>query len=73
VAGLGAGLPGAAQIAPFAAANMCEVIGAPFPRTTRDVLNMRGADLNRLSMMFNDDFGIVEGDSLSRKRALSKA
>ncbi len=68
VDGLGAGLPGATQIPAFPAIEVGNPVGDPFPATPRALFALSAPAINRLSMMFNDDFGITRRDTLAQKR-----
>ena len=43
-------------------------VGAPFPSTVQHLYRLTRRQLSELAMMFNDDFGINDGDALSVQR-----
>ncbi len=68
VRGLGAGLPGMAPIPADPAIAVGTPVGHPFPTTPRELISLSAPAINRLSIMFNDDFGITRRDDLAQKR-----
>jgi hypothetical protein len=69
VRGLGPGLPGMAPIVGVPAIEVGTPVGRPFPTTLRELLSLSAPAINRLSIMFNDDFGIMRRDDLAQMRA----
>ena len=69
IRGLGVGLPGMVPILAFPAINVGDPVGPPFPTTTRAMFSLSALAINRLSMIFNDDFGITQLDTLAQQRA----
>jgi hypothetical protein len=70
-AGAGVALPGlraSADCSNLVALDVGAVVGAPFPATIADFNTLTLPQLSALAIMFNDDFGIVVGDSLDDKR-----
>jgi hypothetical protein len=67
--GLGPPLPGgAAGGAGLMAPPVGAVVGAPFPATVAALNAITAAHLNTLARLFSDQFGIVAGDGLPKKR-----
>ena len=48
------------------------VVGAPFPTTITEFNALTSPQLNDLAIIFNDDFGIIRGDSIDDRRAKFK-
>jgi hypothetical protein len=67
-AGFGTGLPGQAAVV-VAAVSVGDTVGAPFPATVGELRGLTNADLNQLSILFNDSFGVLAGDKLPAKKA----
>jgi hypothetical protein len=70
VSGVGSALPGMAPIPDLPAIEVGHPVGRPFPTTLQALFTLSAPAINRLSMLFNDDFGIRRRDSLAQKRAM---
>ena len=67
--GAGNALPGVQAIAQPVAVPIGAPIGPPFPTTVILLNKLSQLQLSALAMLFNDDFGINDGDALSVQRA----
>jgi len=68
--GLGNGLPGApAPVDPIPLLQVGEIVPVRFfPATPAELLNWSHRQINSLSILLNDDFGIERADKLNERR-----
>jgi hypothetical protein len=74
IAGIGPGLPGLLPIpAPVLVSPVGALPGPPFPADIGAMRALTALQLNRLSVFFNDSFGILDDDALDIQRRKFKA
>jgi hypothetical protein len=58
--------PAAPNVAPAIGTDIA-TLGSPFPATPGALSTLTGSNINFLSIVYNDDFGIAQGDVVAQK------